>query len=129
VLLLLSPLSVVSHRLVPTTERLLYLVVFTVLALVFFLPFEALVRRGGTWAAVGFGVLGRALLVITLFLGVAAHALPSVILIVAPLFILQYVLLEVFSGAIFAACRRAPLIAVVDSIFVAWLVTTLTPIS
>lgn len=129
VFVLLAPLSVVSHRLVPTTERLVLLVVVAALSLVFFAPFEALVRRGGTWTAVGLGVVGRLMLVAAIFIGVGLHALPAVILLVAPLFIVQYVILEVFAGACYAAGRNPAVIAVVESVLVAWIVTTLTPIS
>ena len=125
---LLAPLGVLIHRLVPTTERLVLLAVVAVVALVFFAPFNALVRRGGTWSAIGFGVLGRIVLVVALFVGAGAQVLPPVILLVAPLFVFQYAVVEIFAGACYAAGRSPAVVAVFDALVLAWVVTSFTPI-
>jgi len=126
--LLLTPLEVVFHRLVPTWERLVLWAVVAVLALPFFAAFEGLVRRGGTWAAAGWGALGRVILLLALLVGVRLNLLPGVITLVVPILVLQYLILEVFADTCFAAGRNPAVIAVVDSIFIAWMVTALTPI-
>ena len=126
--LLLTPLEVVFHRLVPTWERLVLWAVVAVLALPFFAAFEALLRRGGTWAAAGWGALGRVILLLALLVGVRLNLLPGVITLVVPILVLQYLILEVFADTCFAAGRNPAVIAVVDSIFIAWMVTALTPI-
>jgi hypothetical protein len=113
---------------VPTPDRLVLWVIVTLMALPFFAAFEALVRRGGTWQAIGWGVLGRVLLLVVLFIGLGAGVLPSVIGLVLPLLVVQYLLLEVFAATCYARGRNPALIAVVESVFVAWLAVTLTPI-
>lgn len=128
VYLLLSPLGVVFHRMVPTTERLVLWAIVAVLALPFFAAFEALVRRGTTRQAILWGLLGRLVLLAALVLGVALGVLPGVIALVAPVLILQYVILEVFAATCYATGRNPAVIAVVESVFIAFFVITLTPI-
>jgi hypothetical protein len=126
--ILLSPLSIVSHRFVPTPERLVLWGIVALMALPFFAAFEALVRRGGTWQAVGWGVLGRLILLVVLVAGLAVGVLPSVIGLVLPLLVVQYLVLEVFAATCYARGRNPAVIAVVESVFIAWVVVTLTPI-
>jgi hypothetical protein len=128
IFLLLAPIGGAFHRLGPTTERLVLWVVVVALSLPFFAAFEALVRRGSTWAAIGWGLLGRALLLVLMFVGVGAGVLPGVIALVVPLLVAQYVLLEIFAATCYATGRNPAVIAVVDSVFIAWVATTLTPI-
>src|SRR3546814_5003942 len=71
--------DLVIHRLVPTPERLVLWVIVTLMALPFFAAFETLVRRGGTWGALGWSLLGRAVLLLTLVIGLGAGVLPPVI--------------------------------------------------
>ena len=125
---LLLPLGPVVHRLVPTPERLVLWVIVALAAVPFFLAFEGLVRRGSTWAAVGWGLLGRAILLLVLVVGLGAGMLPPVIGLVIPLLIVQYVLLELFAATAYRNGRNPAVIAVAESVFIAWIVTTLTPI-
>jgi hypothetical protein len=125
---LLTPIGVVFHRLVPNPERFVLWVVVTALVLPFFAAFEALVRRGSARAAIGRGLLGRLLLLAVLVLGVGAHLLPQVLGLVIPIVVLQYVMLEIFAATSYASARNPALIAVVDSVFIAWFVIALTPI-
>lgn len=128
VFLLLTPLSIVTHRMVPTPERLVLWVVVAVMALPFFAAFEALVRRGGTWQAVGWGVLGRVILLSVLVAGLGAGLLPPVIGLVLPLLVAQYLVLELFAATCYGRGRNPAVVAVVESVFIAWVVVTLTPI-
>ena len=125
---MLAPAGVVLHATVPNVERAIYWAIVALALLPFFAAFEAIVRRGGTWAGLGFGVLGRAMLMVLLVIGLAAGALPGVLgLILVPL-VAQYVLLEVFAAAAWASGRNAAVIAVVDSIFTAWVAVMFSPI-
>lgn len=128
VFVLFLPLGGVIHRLVPTPERLVLWVIITVMALPFFAAFESLVRRGGTWAALGWGLLGRLILLLALVVGLGAGVLPPVIALVVPLLVGQYVLLEVFAATCYARGRNPAVIAVTESVVIAWIVVTLTPI-
>jgi hypothetical protein len=125
---LFLPLGGVVHRLVPTPERLVLWVIVGLMALPFFAAFEALVRRGGTWGALGWSLLGRAVLLLTLVIGLGAGVLPPVIGLVIPLLVGLYALLEVFATPCFARSHNPAVIAVTESVVVAWIVVTLTPI-
>lgn len=129
VFVLLVPLSPVLHRLVPTPQRALFWVVLAALALPFFAAYHALLRRGtGAWA-VGLGVGGRVLLLVVLLIGLATGALPQVIGLVIPLLVGQYLLLELFSAGCYASGRNTTVMAVVDSVVLAWMAAMLTPVS
>lgn len=129
IFLLFLPLSGIVHRLVPTPARLVLWIIVSLMALPFFAAFEALVRRGGTWAAIGWGVLGRILLLLALAIGLAVGVLPPVIGLVLPFLVGQFALLEVFAATCYAKGRNPAVIAVTESVFIAWVVVTLTPIS
>ncbi len=128
VLVLFLPVGGITHRLVPTPARFVLWVIVAAMALPFFAAFEALVRRGGTWAAIGWGLLGRAVLLLVLVAGLGAGVLPPVIGLVVPLLVGQYLLLEVFAATCYARGRNPALIAVTESVVIAWIVVTLTPI-
>ena len=127
--LLLAPAGIVIHRSVPDWERIIYWVILAALMLPFFAAFEAIVRRGGTWAAIGFGLLGRLLLLAVLFVGIAVGALSGVLALVLPLLVLQYVLLEIFAATCYARGRNTAVIAVVDTVFIAWIGVMFSPLS
>ena len=74
------------------------------------------------------GVIGRVLLLVLLVLGVAIGVLPFVILLVLPLLILQYVVLELFAATCYLASRNITVVALVDAIVVGWLTVTFTPV-
>ena len=128
VFVLFLPLGGVIHRLVPTPERLVLWAIVAVMALPFFAAFEALVRRGGTWAALGWSLVGRLILLLALVVGLGAGVLPPVIALVVPLLVGQYVLLEVFAATCYGRGRNPAVIAVTESVVIAWIVVTLTPI-
>ena len=128
IFVLLAPAGVVLHATVPNVERTIYWALLAAASLPFFAAFETIVRRGGTWAALGYGLLGRALLIVLLMIGLAVGALPGVLgLILIPL-ALQYILLEVFAATAYATGRNPALIAVVDAVFVAWVAVMFSPI-
>ena len=128
VFVLIAPAGVVFHRLVPTVERLVLLVVVAAMALPFFAAFEALVRRGSALSGALWGALGRVALLVVLLVGVGVGALPFVLILVVPLLVLQYVLLEIYAASAYAQSRDPALIAVVDAVIVAWFIVMLTPI-
>jgi dienelactone hydrolase len=125
---LLAPLGAAFHRLIPTPERLVLWAAVTVLVLPFFAGFEQIVRRGRTWPALGWGVLGRALIVGIVVLGVAAHVFPPVVAILIPIIVVLFVLLEIFGVPAYAAGANPALLAVVDAVFIAWVVAIAIPV-
>lgn len=129
IFLLFLPVAPITHRLVPTPERFVYWIVVTAMALPFFAAFESLVRRGSAWRALGWAVVGRLVLLVFLVAGLAAGVLPPVLGLVIPLLVGQYVMLELFAGPCFARGRNTAVIAVTESVVVAWFVVTFTPVS
>lgn len=128
VFVLFLPFGGIVHRLVPTPERLVLWIIVAAMALPFFAAFEALVRRGGTWAALGWGLLGRLVLLLTLVVGLGIGVLPPVIALVVPGLVGQFLLVEIFAATCYARGRNPAVIAVTESVFIAWIVVTLTPI-
>ncbi len=126
---MLAPAGVITHATVPNLERLVYWIMLTAASLPFFAAFEAIIRRGNTWAALGFGLLGRALLLGVLFIGLGVGALPGVLGLVLPLLAIQYIVLEIFAVNAYSTGRNPALIAVVDAVFVSWIAVMFSPIS
>jgi dienelactone hydrolase len=128
VVALLLPLAPVFHRMVPSPARAVYWLVLSAVCLPFFAAFEALTRRGRNATAIAAGIGGKVLLLVVMFGGVALGLLPFVIGLVAPLLILQYVLLELFASTAFARGRNTAVIAVVEAVLVGFVVATLSPV-
>jgi dienelactone hydrolase len=125
---LLIPLGPVFHRLVPTPERAVYWVVMSLASLPFYAAFEALLRRGRTLRANIAGALGKVLLLVVMFVGLSIGALPSVIGLILPLLVLQFVLLELFAATAYARGRNTTMIAVVDAVLIGFVTVALTPV-
>jgi dienelactone hydrolase len=128
VVVLLVPLAPVFHRLVPTPPRAVYWVALSAVCLPFFAAYHALVRARSEWWGVALGALGRVVLLLVLLVGLAIGALPSVISLVIPLLVLQYVLLELFAAPCWAASRNTTVLAVVDAVIIGWMAVVLTPV-
>lgn len=126
---LLLPMAGVFHRMVPTAERAVYWVVLSAFAAPFFLAFEALVRRGTTVRANLLGALGKVMLLLLMFAGVGVGMLPGVLGLIITLLVLQYVLLEVFAGTVYARGRNTSVIAITEAILIAYVAVTLTPVA
>jgi hypothetical protein len=113
---------------VPSPARAVYWLVLSAACLPIFAAYEALTRRGRNATAIGAGIGGKLLLLAVLFGGVGLGLLPFVIGLVAPLLVLQYVLLELFASTAFARGRNTAVIAVVEAVLVGFVVATLSPV-
>ena len=118
---LLSPLSVVFHRLVPTPARLLVWAIGTVLIAPFFLAAESLIRarQPPRRDRVGRGQQDRDA-------GRDLHRrpvgfLPGVIMLILPILALLYIMVEVFAAGVYSRNRNVAVIAFVEAAFIAWL--------
>jgi dienelactone hydrolase len=125
---LLAPAGVITHATVPNFERLVYWAILTAALVPFFAAFEAIVRRGNTWAALGLGLLGRLLLLAVLQIGLGIGALPGVLGLVVPLLAVQYIVLEIFAAGAWSKGRNAAVIAIAESIVIAWVSVMFSPI-
>jgi dienelactone hydrolase len=126
---LLAPAGVIIHATVPNTERAIYWVILTAAMVPFFAAFEAIVRRGNTWASLGLGLLGRFVLLLGLEVGLGLGVLPFVLGLVVPLLAIQYVVIEVFAAGVWSRTQNAAVIAIAESVFIAWIAVMFSPIS
>ena len=63
---LLQPVSVVFHRLVPTSQRFFVWVAAALLLLPLYLADETLIRRGSFWKGVAWGVASKVVSIVLL---------------------------------------------------------------
>jgi dienelactone hydrolase len=122
------PLSVTQHRIALTPERLVMTALATLMLLPFFYSFELIVRRGHGWQPVTLGLIGRAIIIALLVLAVRVNAMPIVLGLMIGLFVIQFLLYELFADAAYYASGNLALIAIVESAWMAWLLCAIMPI-
>jgi hypothetical protein len=122
------PLSVTQHRMALTPERFAMTALATLMVLPFFYAFELIVRRGGGWRPVVLGLIGRAIVVGVMVLAVRVKAMPIVLGLLIGLFVIQFLLYELFANAAYHASGNLALIAIVESAWMAWLLCAIMPI-
>jgi len=125
---LLSPIGVVIHRLTPTPERVAAGAVAALLLLPFFLAFEALLRRGGGVRACLLGLSGRGVIVLVVIAGVFAGVVPFVVTLMLPILAFVFLMIEVLATAIYACSRDVVLVALVESLWLGWILAVAMPI-
>jgi dienelactone hydrolase len=122
------PLGVIGHRMAPTPARALVGLALAATMLPFWLGFERLLRRGGTVRATAVSVAGRVLLLATLALGVATGAVPGVVMLMLPTLAALFVMIELFAAAAWARSSNVALIALVESLWIAWVIAVVMPL-
>jgi dienelactone hydrolase len=125
----LNVLSVTLHRLSLTPERLLMMIVGSVILLPFWYAFELLVRRGGVVISTVYGVIGRILIIAFMGIGVSLGILPFVIMLVLPILAPLLITFEVFAAAAYSTSRNLALIAIVETLWFVWLIAATNPIA
>jgi dienelactone hydrolase len=123
------PVGALFHRMTPTPERLIAALIATALLIPFFLGFEALIRRGGMVTSTVLGVLGRAITVVLLGAGVAAGVVPSVVALILPSLVIQFILFEIVVGSIYARSGNIVPAALVESAWLGWIIAMTMPIT
>jgi dienelactone hydrolase len=111
--------EVALHRTALTPERLLVTLASALLLLPFFVAFELILRRGTTVMATVLGSLGRVLVIITIVMGLGLGALPFVLGLVLPVFVILFVMFEVFAASVYSATGNLLLIALVEALWFA----------
>ncbi len=123
------PMMVTIHRLSFTPERLVAAFFSTLLALPFFFGFEMLVRRGSVGMSTLRGALGRVLMLVLLFGGIGSGVMPIEL---GPaflfMFVIMFVMFEIFAASVYSVSGNIALIAIVESAWLAWLVSAWMPI-
>jgi hypothetical protein len=95
----------------------------------FFVSFEVLLRRGTTPRATVLGSLGRVLMVVTIAVGLGLGALPFVLALVLPVFMIQFVMFEIFATSVYSVSGNLLLIAMVEALWFARATASLWPIT
>lgn len=121
--------SVTFHRMSLSPERLLLTVIATVLVLPFWLAFELLVRRGAVPLSTALGLLGRALILVLIGAGASVQMLPGVMMLVLPSLAVLMVTMEIFAASAYSTSHNLVLIALVDSLWLAWSLAATNPIT
>lgn len=107
------------HRTSLTPERLLVTLASTLLVLPFFLSFELLLRRGTTPIATVLGSIGRILILVTIVAGLGLGTIPFVLGLVLPLFVVLFLMFEVFAASVYSVSGNLLLIAIVEALWFA----------
>jgi hypothetical protein len=111
--------DVALHRTSLTPERLLVTFIAALLILPFFLSFELMLRRGSTSFSTLVGSIGRVLIVLAIAIGLGVGAIPFVVGLVLPLFVILFLMFEVFAASVYSVSGNLLLIAIVESLWFA----------
>jgi hypothetical protein len=91
--------------------------------------FELLVRRGSLLSSTVWAIIGRALILVLMVVGVSLSVLPFVLLLILPILTVTQVMLEIFAASAYSASRNLTLIAVFETLWFAWLIAAASPIT
>jgi dienelactone hydrolase len=123
------PRDVSLHNLAFTPERLVAFIFGTILLVPFFLAFEMLTRRGGPWISPLLGIIGRAIIIGVLILGLAAHIIPFVVGLLLPILVLFMIEFEIVAATIYARSGNIAAAALLESAWLAWMLAAIMPIT
>lgn len=122
-----APFGVVLHRLALTPERMLAFFMVALGLFPFSLALQLLLRRGAPLGAALHALAGRAVLVLVLVAGLAAGLVhPVMAFLLGPLCVF-FVLIELFSAALYATSRNLVAIAFVDAGWLALILAAIMP--
>ncbi|MHB8383194.1 MAG: dienelactone hydrolase family protein [Candidatus Binataceae bacterium] len=123
------PFGAVFHSLAPTPERLLCTIIGAAIVLPFFFSFEMLLRRGGLVESTIACVIGRAVIILMLIIGVSLRILPGVLMLTMSLMVFQFVAFEIFAVSAYSRSNNLLVIAIVESAWFAWIAAIAMPIT
>ncbi|HTR60151.1 MAG TPA: hypothetical protein VMH37_00540, partial [Candidatus Binataceae bacterium] len=121
--------SVTLHTLALTPERLIFTMVGALLLFPFWLSFEFMLRRGGLVVSTIRAVIGRALILAMLVVGIVLQVLPGVLMLILPQLVLIYVAVEIYAASAYSSSRNLLLIVLVESIWFSWSIAAVAPIT
>jgi len=121
--------TIMLHTLALTPERLMVLVIAAILTFPFWMGFELLVRRGGVAISTVWGSLGRIVILVLTGVGASLNVLPLVLLLILPILVIAFVEIEIFAASAYSTSRNLTLIAVVETLWFAWMLAATNPIT
>jgi hypothetical protein len=122
-------MSVMLHRVSLSPERLMVMAMAAVLLFPFWIGFELLLRRGDILGSTMWASLGRVLILVLMVIGVSLNALPFVLILLLPIIALAFVMIEIFSASAYSVSRNLTLIAVFETLWLAWMIAASNPIT
>ena len=125
---LLAPLGAASHRMALTPERTLVAFFAALLLFPFCLASGLLLRRGSTWVATLTSLGGHVIVVAVLVIGVLVQIMPGILFLMIPIFAVLLLAFEIVATGIYAASRNITTIALLESLFIAWVFSAVMPI-
>jgi hypothetical protein len=122
-------MSAMLHHLSLSPERLMVMAMATVLLFPFWMSYEWLVRHGGLAISTVWASLGRILILVLMAVGVSLNVLPFVLMLILPILAIAFVMIEIFSASAYSASRNLILIAVFETLWFAWMIAAVSPIT
>lgn len=127
--LLVAPLGVLFHNFALSPKRMAVSALAAVLFFPAYLGFSTIVRRGPTWLATTASIVVRLVVLIVLAIGALMGLFPFVVVLLVPALAIVFVMLEFYSTAAYMNGRNTLLIAVVESLFLGYLLAATMPIT
>ena len=125
---LMQPIGPFLHELVPTPKRLVLSALLAAGFFVFTLPLEQWLRRGSTWQAAGASAAAKVLIVIFLQVGALVGVVPGFLLLIMPLLVVLFLVIEIFAAGVYAAGRNVFVIAATSAATIGWLLGVFMPV-
>jgi alpha/beta superfamily hydrolase len=122
-------MSPTFHQLSLSPERLMVMAMGAVLMFPFWIGFEVLVRRGGVAISTMWASLGRILILVMMVVGVTLDVLPGVLMLILPIIVIAFVMIEIFAASAYGTSRNLLLIAVFETLWWAWMLAASSPIT
>lgn len=125
---LLTPLGVAFHRMSLTPERALLGLLAALALFPFTLASNSLLRRGSAWVATLTVLLGRALLVVVLGIGIAMEIVPGVVALMLPMLAGFFVFFELVGVPVYVGSRNVVTVALLEALWLAWIFAAILPV-
>ncbi len=122
-------MSPLLHQLSLSPERLLVMAMGALLMFPFWIGFEMLARRGGLAISTMWASLGRILILILMVVGVILDVLPGVLMLILPIIVFAFVMIEIFSASAYGTSRNLVLIATFETLWWGWMLAAASPIT
>jgi len=122
-------MSEMLHHLSLSPERLMVMAMATVLLFPFWMSFEWLVRRGGLTMSTVQASIGRIVILVLMAVGASLNVLPGVLMLVMPILLIAFVMIEIFSASAYSASRNLIVIAIFETLWFAWMIAASSPIT